>query len=271
MPNTARPREAAGTHKASAETLATTFVRRTSSTSVELSRRAEFLKLFMQCPIPEEEFLNTLGLFVSRQSWSRYLYLHELYQRILPVHGVIMEFGVRWGQNLALFANLRGIYEPFNHNRKIIGFDTFAGFPSVHQKDGTARVAVAGAYGVTPRYETYLEQVLLYHESESPIAHLQKFELVKGDACEEILRYLDRNPETIVALAYFDFDLYEPTKACLTAIRDRLTKGSVVAFDELNYHTWPGETLALKEVLGLNHYAIRRTPLNPEPGYLVIE
>ena len=39
-----------------------------------------------------------------------------------------MEFGVRWGQNLITLNNLRGIYEPFNHSRKIIGFDTFEGF-----------------------------------------------------------------------------------------------------------------------------------------------
>lgn len=212
-----------------------------------------------------------LGLFLSRQSWSRYLYLNELYKMILPVHGVVMEFGVRWGTNLAIFSNLRGMYEPFNHNRKIIGFDTFEGFPSIHEKDGNAKVAVPGAYSVTKGYEEYLEQVLDSHEQESPISHIRKFELVKGDASDEIEGYLERNPETIVALAYFDFDVYEPTKRCLEAIKDRLTRGSIIGFDQLNYHTWPGETLAVKEVLGLDRYAIRRTPHNPEPSYIVVE
>ena len=32
-----------------------------------------------------------------------------------------------------------------------------------------------------------------------------------------------------------------------------------------------GLALALKEVLGLDRYAIRRTPHNPGPAYLVIE
>jgi hypothetical protein len=190
---------------------------------------------------------------------------------ILPVHGIVMEFGCRWGQNLAMWINFRGMYEPFNHNRKIVGFDTFAGFPSVHEKDGTAAVARAGAYGVTQDYERYLEEVLAYHESECPIPNMKKYELVKGDAVEQVVAYLTRNPETIVALAYFDFDLYEPTRKCLETIRSHLTKGSVLGFDELNYHTWPGETLALKEVLGLDRYAIRRTPYNPEPSYIVIE
>jgi len=249
----------------------TKILTRTGSTDKEHSVRERFFEHYKQAPIPQNEQLANLGLFMNRHALSRYLYMNELYQKILNVHGVVMEFGVRWGQNLSLFVNFRGMYEPFNHNRKIIGFDTFAGFPSVHEKDGNAAVATKGGYGVTEGYEEYLDSVLTYHESESPIAHMKKYELVKGDASAEIVKYLERNPETIVALAYFDFDLFEPTKACLEAIKDRLTKGSVVAFDELNYHTWPGETLAVKEVLGLSRYAIRRTPYNPEPSYIVIE
>lgn len=247
------------------------ILRRVGSTKAELSKREQFFELYKDCPIPDDEMLSNLGLFMNRHALSRYLYMNDLYRMILGVHGVVIEFGVRWGQNLALFSNFRGMYEPFNHNRKIIGFDTFAGFPSVHEKDGSAPVAKKTGYAVTEGYEKYLENVLSYQESESPISHMKKFELVKGDASVEIEKYLERNPETIVALAYFDLDLYEPTKACLEAIKDRLTKGSVVAFDELNYHTWPGETLAVKEVFGLNKYAIRRTPYNPEPSYIVID
>jgi hypothetical protein len=202
---------------------------------------------------------------------SRHLYLNELYRMVFPIHGVVIEFGSRWGSNLSLFANMRGMYEPFNHNRKIIEFDTFEGFPSIHGKDGSARVETKGAYLVTNDYEEYLEQVMQNQENESPISYMRKFEVVKGAPGEEIVRYLDRNPETVVALAYFDFDSYEPVKRCLGAIQDRITKGSVIGFDELNYHTWPGETLAFKEVLGLSRHSIRRTPDSPEPSYIVID
>ncbi len=239
------------------------------STGEQVASRAEFFQMFKQSPLPESELLSNLGLYLNRQTLSRILFMHELYQKVIDVHGVIMEFGVRWGQNLALFESFRGIYEPYNYNRKIVGFDTFAGFPEVDVKDGE-RVA-AGDYGVTDGYEAYLEGVLQYHESESPIAHKKKFELVKGDACGTIEEYLRRHPETIVALAYFDFDIYLPTRKCLEAIRDRLTRGSVLAFDELNCPEFPGETLAVKEVLGLDRYAIRRSPLNPLCSYLVVE
>ncbi len=47
----------------------------------------------------------------------------------------------------------------------------------------------------------------------------------------------------------------------------------MLAFDERNCPDFPGETLAVKEVLGLDRYAIRRVPgVNPGmPSYLVIE
>jgi hypothetical protein len=244
---------------------------RSSATTTEMSWRERLLEMFKHCPIPDDELLSNLGVFIGRQKLSRILYMQELYQKIIGVHGIVIEFGVRWGQNLALFESFRGIYEPYNYNRKIVGFDTFAGFPAVDAKDGTNEVMKPGAFTVTPRYEEYLETLMDYHEHESPIAHLKKYELVKGDAGEEIERYLARNPQTIIAFAYFDLDLYEPTLRCLRAISGHLTKGSVLGFDELNYPDCPGETLALKEIFGLDRYQIRRSPLSPHSSWLVIE
>ena len=180
-----------------------------------------------------------------------------------------MEFGVRWGHTLAVLTNLRGIYEPFNYPRKIIGFDTFAGFPSVHELDGTT--PSVGGYGVTEGYETYLDTVLDYHEHENPISHLRKYELVKGDVTVTVPEYLERNPQTIIGFAYFDLDLYEPTRDCLTAIKPHLTKGSVLGFDELNHPDFPGETAALREVFGLDRYQLRQSRFHPFGSYLIVD
>jgi len=236
----------------------------------EINIRDKFLKLYKDCPIPGSEVLSNLGLFLKRQDLTRMLFMNDIYKRILDVHGVVMEFGVRWGNNLALFESFRGIYEPFNHTRKIIGFDTFEGFPSVHEKDGVMDHVEVGAFSVTDNYEEYLERILDYHEHESPISHIKKFELVKGNAIDQLEKYLERHPETIISLAYFDFDLYEPTKKCLELIRDYITTGTVIAFDELNVRDFPGETLALKEVFGLDKYKITRSPYSSRQSYIVI-
>lgn len=242
-----------------------------NSNKKESFMRDDFLNLFKSAPIPENELLDNIGLFINRQNLSRMLFMNELYKKIIDVHGIVIEFGVRWGQNLALFESFRGMYEPFNYNRKIVGFDTFSGFKSLDDKDGKANVIVEGAYSVTENYKGYLEKVLNYHEGESPISHMKKYELVEGDATETIHEYLKNNPETIIAFAYFDFDIYKPTKECLEAIKSHLTKGSIIGFDELNYHNFQGETLALKEVFGLDKYRIQRSPLSPLQSYIIIE
>lgn len=241
------------------------------SSSGELDARKELLELFRSRPIPDNEIQFNLGLFLNRQSMARILWMHELYQKIISVPGVIMEFGVRWGQNLSLFSSFRGIYEPYNYTRKVIGFDTFSGFAGTSTTDGTAEIIQEGAYSVTPDYERYLDRILSYHQRESPVAHIRKHELVKGDAGETLEKYLRDNPETIVSLAYFNMDIYQPTVKCLRALKGFLTKGSVIGFDELNCPHFPGETAALKDALGLDRFRLVRQPHNPYPAYVVIE
>lgn len=238
-------------------------------TAEDRENRRKLMELLQRSPVPPDELVHNLGLYLSRQSLARIIYMTELYREIINVHGVVMEFGVRWGQNLSLFGSLRGLYEPFNYNRVIVGFDTFSGFPGVSPEDGAA--VAAQDYSVADRYEDHLREVLAVQEAMSPIAHIRKHELVKGDAVAMIGRYLEENPHTIVALAYFDFDIYAPTKACLEAILPRMPKGAIIAFDELNCPKFPGETLAVLETIGLHKYPLRRSPLNPLCSYMRIE
>lgn len=237
------------------------------SSKGEDRERMQFSKLFEDCPIPTEELLRNPGLFTNRQALSRMLFMHELYLKQIDNHGVIMDFGTRWGQNMALFESFRGIYEPYNHNRKLIGFDTFEGFTAIHENDAKQK---KGEFGVTKGYEKYLEKLLAYHESESPISHVKKFELHKGDAIEKLAGYLEAHPETIVSMAYFDFDLYEPTRECLNLIKDHICKGTVLGFDELNVASHPGETVAFKEELELKNHQIRHSQFSSVYSYIVI-
>ncbi len=237
----------------------------------EKSIRENILQLFKECPIPDYEIMGNLGLFIKRQDLSHILFMNDLYQKIINVHGIVVEFGVRWGINLSLFESLRGIYEPHNYNRKIVGFDTFEGFPSTHEKDGDFELVKVGTYKVAENYEEYLSKIMDYHENESPISHKKKYEIIKGDAIVEMEKYLTDNPETIIAFAYFDFDIYEPTRKCLELIKNHITRGTVIGFDELNYPEWPGETIAFKEIFGLDKYSIRRSNYSASKSYIVIE
>jgi len=191
-------------------------------------------------------------LTMRRQTLSRILYYDHLYKKVLNKPGVICEFGVQWGGVLATLMNLRGMYEPYNHHRKIYGFDTFEGFPSVSQNDDGG-VHNVGDFSVTDGYVETLDEILRVHESQSPIAHIKKYSLVKGDVSSTIHQWLDDNPGLAIAMAIFDMDLYRPTKDVLEAIKPRLFKGSILAFDEFSCSHWPGETTAINEILGLNN------------------
>ena len=188
------------------------------SSSSEKDAQKQFTELLKNTPLPDDELLANLGLYLSSKSLSRLLFFYEIYRKILHTHGIVAEFGVRWGQTLSILSAIRGIFEPFNRHRKIVGFDTFTGFKGLGDKDGSLCKCADGSFSVSPNYEDYLAKILALQEALNPISHLKKFELVKGDACETVPAYLKAHPETIISLAIFDLDIYSPTKAAMQAI-----------------------------------------------------
>lgn len=241
------------------------------SSEEELARRLAFVDTFENSPIPRDQLLPNLALYLNSKVLSRILFMDHIYRQIIEVMGVVMEFGTHWGANLAQFSAMRGIYEPFNRHRKIIGFDTFEGFLEIDAKDGLADLMQVGHLRLPTNYANYLDEVMTFHEKENPLSHIKKFELCEGDAVIELPKYLTRHPETVISLAYFDLDLYKPTKECLEIVRSRLVKGSIVAFDELNDPDSPGETLALMEVFGLNQVKLKRHQYTSRTSYFVHE
>ena len=228
-------------------------------------------RLFRERPMPDDQLLVSLGLYMRSSALTKILFINELYEQIVNVPGVIMEFGTWWGQNLVLYENLRGIYEPFNYDRRVIGFDTFDGYENISEKDQRSDIIKEGGYTVSENYDEYLRELLNYHERENVLFFNNKDTVVKGDATKTLDKFLNDNPYTIVALAYFDMALYEPTKACLQRLERHLFSGSIVMLDELNSPDLPGETLALMDTWGLKKYRLTKSRFMPGRSYLKIE
>jgi hypothetical protein len=208
--------------------------------------------------------------YVRRQNLTRFIALYEIFKRVLNVKGSIVECGVNRGFGLMTWAKLSAILEPVNLTRRIYGFDTFAGFPSVAEKD---RAHSSGA----PRegdlaasdYDELLKLVAIY-DSTRFLGHVPKVELVKGDATQTIPAFMESHPHLVVSLLYLDFDLYEPTKAALQHFLPRMPKGAVIAFDELDNPLWPGETLAMFEGFSGRTLRLERLPFDPYIGFAEI-
>lgn len=219
--------------------------------------------------------LQNFARFVPRQTLSLFLAKNEIFKKIIGIHGVIVECGVFMGGGLFTWAQLSAIYEPVNHNRKIIGFDSFCGFPQITPKDFSENDRQNIAYKTEGGYSFDGEQELQVgidlFDLNRPIGHMPKIELVKGDATETIPSYLDDNPHLVVSLVYLDFDLYEPTRTALETLLPRMSKGSILAFDELNQAQWPGETRAVLEQVGLRNLRIERFPFTPSLSYAVLD
>ncbi|SFM09144.1 TylF/MycF/NovP-related O-methyltransferase [Methylorubrum salsuginis] len=237
--------------------------------AAEQAARQDLEDSLRTSPIPRNERMDNLALFADHLLLGRILFMDHIYRLILNTPGVVMEFGTRWGQNLSIFSNLRTLYEPTHYHRKIIGFDTFSGFVDIAPQDGDSIYAQPGNVRTTQGYETFLDRVLSAQEAFKPLPHKKKYEIVKGDARQTLPLYLERHPQTIIALAYLDMDLYAPTRDVLTQIRPYLTRGSVVVLDEINDPGFPGETVALREVFGLTGLRLQRVPYLSFPCYFV--
>ena len=222
--------------------------------------------------VPLAQRLQTFPRHVRRQDVARFLVKHEIFKLSLPANGSIVECGVFAGGGLMSWLHFSAIHEPYNHTRRIIGFDTFTGFPGVHEKDlvpGASEHSRKGAFQTNDSIVEELQQLAGIHDHNRPLGHIPKVELVPGDACQTIPKYVAEHPHLLVSLIYLDFDIYAPTKVALENFLPRVVKGGVVAFDELNCAEFAGETTALLETLDLKQVELKRLPFDPYISFFV--
>ncbi len=239
-----------------------------TETEQEVGKSLE--NIFVNCSDSIEAKLENFPKYVRRQHLKRFLAMYELFKLILPVKGSIVECGVFRGFSLMSWAKLSTILEPENLTRRIYGFDTFNGFPSVSSSDRNGSgVAEVGDFQASS-YEELLELIRLYDQDRF-LGHIPKMQLVRGDVIKTIPEFVQQNRHLLVSLLFIDLDLYEPTKVALEQIVPRMPKGAIIAFDELDNPIWPGETEALLEKLSVNQLEIRRLDWDPYIGYAILE
>lgn len=221
-------------------------------------------KVFNASNDPVETRIENFPKYVRRQHLTRLFALYEVFKRVLPVKGSVVECGVNRGYGLMAWAKMSAILEPANLTRRIYGFDSFAGFPSVTDKDRAGprwETAQPGALRADS-YDELLRLIELYDQDRF-LGHIPKVELVKGDATQTIPAFIADHPHVVVSLLFMDFDLYEPTKVALENFVPRMPKGAILAFDELDNPLWPGETKAVIDTLGMGKLKLERVEFDP--------
>ena len=242
--------------------------------SVELENEQLLESIMLDPCFDKGERLRNIPLFLRQKDLAHILFMNDIYQKIINVSGYIAEFGLMWGRNLNLFHALRETYEPLNHTRHLIGFDTFKGFIETEKQDlghGGPEMYQAGAYSVPEGQKEFLDNILSSQTSISHLSHMRRHELVEGDVTQTFSDYLTRNTHAYFALCYFDLDLYRPTKELLELLKTRITKGTILVFDEALNPDYPGETQAIAETLGLQNISLQRSPYSGWKTFCIVE
>lgn len=222
-----------------------------------------------------EKFEN-FAKYTPRQNLARFLARYEIFKMVQDVQGSIVECGVLFGGGLMSFANLSAILEPYNFQRRVIGFDTFEGFPEIASQDleGLAEKKSAhlkeGGFSVPDAYDD-LQQAISVFDQNRFLNHFPKVEIIKGDFEATSVEFLKNNPHLIISCLYLDFDIYKPTKLAIDHFLDRMPKGSVLVFDELNEEAFPGETIAVLDTIGVRNLRIQRFSFEPRISYAILD
>lgn len=206
--------------------------------------------------------LDNFPKYITRTSMTRFLTKYEIFKKIIDVQGSIIECGVLFGGGLMSWAHFSSILEPANHQRRIFGFDTFQGFPEVTEQDKSKLSSEFCNDGnLYVDSEEDLKVAIDVYNKTRFFNNVEKISLIRGDVLNTVPKFLEENQHIVISLLYLDFDIYKPTKFCLENFLPRMTKGSIVAFDQLNNPQWPGETKAVFEVFGgFNKISIKKIP-----------
>lgn len=246
-------------------------IEKTRNTSSQLEFYNDFSKFIESSEGSFFDKMRAFPVYTTRQVITRFLERYEVFKMIANNTGDIFECGVGGGLGLMAFSHFCSIFEPNHYTRNIVGFDTFEGFTGISDKDHTSSAEHLKEGGLNfGSYEQILESIRLYDRNR-PIGNIEKTRVIKGDISITLPKYINEHPETIISLLYLDLDLYLPTKRTIECVWQKIPKGGIICFDELNHKDYPGETLALCETIGLENFELKRLSFSPMLTYITKE
>jgi len=222
-----------------------------------------------KCSLNEK--LESFPKYVSREALTKFLARASIFQAQLDIQGSVVELGVARGASLFTWAQLSSIFEPANYTREVIGFDTFSGIPFVSIEDlrseGVSDEVRVGGFAVADDMRSNLEAAASLHDSTRFLGHIPKIRLINGAIESTVPAFLEQNPQLVISLLHIDVDIFSATKVALELLLPRVPKGGIVIFDELNDRRFPGETIAVHQVLGIRSLRLNRIPSCPTLCY----
>jgi hypothetical protein len=208
---------------------------------------------------------NSLMFSGDARVFNKMMKRAELYMQVKELAGDILEFGVFKGAGLALFLNLKMMYEP-NSLMKVIGFDYFNSEKLTNSLDGLNKTMMSAVLNRAQSDELSITSV------KRRLSNFKEdtYKLIEGEALANAIQFKMDNPGARIKLLYMDLDLGEPTYKILKVLWTKVVKNGIIVFDEYAYHKWDesdGVDKFLKEVEG--QYTFLDTKIGSPSAYLV--
>jgi len=191
------------------------------------------------------DLYNDFSLWGELDRFTKMLARYELFKLVTDKPGDIVEGGVLKGAGVLYWAKLIQIFNP-NSRRKVVGFDTFEGYPEDTSKAHDKRTAKDFTQRQIADAKAVSVEAIMEAADKQGLAH--RIELVKGDASQTVESYVKEKPGFRIALLNLDFVLYDPTLAAMKYLYPRVVPGGVVALDEYAVAD-KGESEAVDEML----------------------
>ena len=134
--------------------------RSTTRSEKEQGYAARMEQCIAGSPFSNLERVQNFTLYTPRQDLTNFLIRYEIFKRVLEVQGSIIECGVLRGRGLMAWAQFSAILEPTNHQRRVVGFDTFSGFTKLSEQDRSSESDEAHPGGLAADSYDHLSNVL---------------------------------------------------------------------------------------------------------------
>lgn len=225
----------------------------------------EFHNGIKETPQTVYDTYNNLMFSGDARVFNKMMKKAELYLKVIDLAGDILEFGVFKGAGIALFLNLKMMYEP-NSLMKVIGFDYFNSEKLTSSLDGLNKTMMTMVLNRAQAEELSVESVKkrLYNFNKDT------YKLIEGEAVANAIQFKMDNPGARIKLLYMDIDLGEPTYLILKTLWTKVVKNGIIVLDEYGYHKWDesdGVDRFLKEIEG--QYTFIDTKIGSPTAYIV--
>jgi O-methyltransferase len=190
--------------------------------------------------------------------------LHRILLEMAPMGGLFAECGVYRGATLLGMAHtLRSaVARPF----RIVGFDSFEGFPPPVREDALPNGQYHERAGEGVFGDTSLQVV---QRCIDALGFADQITLVKGYFEDTLDKWCDQT----FSVVHLDCDLYQSYVTCLDFFYPRMRPGGYMVFDEYDFaaDVYPGAQKAIDGFLADKPERIQRFPDLSNPRFFIIK